>query len=86
MSKWLGRGEGFAWTWDLLVLLPEEVDPNAVFPMRALEAYVVHRQLGPPDAPVCVPQQSDGDPTLDISSRPRVELPPLCCEADVYPF
>ena len=81
MSKWLGRGEGFAWAWDLLVLLPEEVDPNAVFPMRALEAYVVHRQLVPLDAPVCGPHKSDGDPTFDISARLRVGLPPLCCEA-----
>ena len=81
MSKWLGRGEGFAWTWDLLVLLTEEVDPNAVFPMCALEAYVVHRQLGLPDAPVCVPHKSDGNPTFDISARLRVGLLPLFLEA-----
>ena len=47
MAKRLGRGEGFAWPWDLLTRFPEEVDPGAVFPLRSLDANIVHRHPGP---------------------------------------
>ena len=35
---------------------------------------------------MCGPAQSYGDPTLDVSVRPRVGLTPLCCKAGVYSF
>ena len=81
MSKGLGWGEGFDCTWFLLAHLPEEVDPRAVFPLRLLDLYPMRRHPGPPDAPVFGPHQSDSEPNLDVSARPRVELTPLCCEA-----
>ena len=86
MDKVLGRGEGFSWPGYLSARLPEEVDPGAIFPLRELDANLVLRQPGPPDAPVCGLHQSDGNPTLDVSVRPGVGLLPLCCEADDYPF
>ena len=70
MDKGLGQGEGVAWLWDLLERLPEEVEPGAVFPLRALDANIVRRHPGPPDAPVCDSHQSYGNPTLDVSIRP----------------
>ena len=81
MAKRLGRGEGVSCIWDLLDRLPKEVDPVAVFPLHMMDANPVRWTLYPPDAPVCGPHQSDGDPTLDVSARPRVGLPPLCCKA-----
>ena len=33
--------------------------------------------LDPPDAPVCGPYQSYGNPTVDVSAHPGVGLPPL---------
>ena len=53
---------------------------------RWMYAYIVSRQPGPPDAPVCGPHQSDGDPSLEVSKHPRVVLLPICCEADGYTF
>ena len=47
MDKGLIRGEGFAWPWGILERLPEEFDPRAVFPLRALGANLVHRHPGP---------------------------------------
>ena len=70
VSKGLGRGEGFACTWSCTSRLPEYVDPGAIFPLRAMDAYPVRRRPGHPDAPVCGPHQCDGDPTLDVSARP----------------
>ena len=66
--------------------LPEEVETGSVFPLRVLDANLVRRHHGPPDAPVCGLHQSDGNPTLYVSSRPRVGLLPLFCEATGYPF
>ena len=66
--------------------LPKEVDPGAVFPLLVLDANLVRRHAGPPDAPVCGLHQSDDDPTLDVAARPGVGLPPLCCDAAGYPF
>ena len=86
MAKGLGRGEGFAWTWDLSARLPEEVDPGAVLPLQAMDANLVIRNPGTPDAPVCGPHQSDDDPNLDVSARTRVGLLSLCCDATGYPF
>ena len=81
-----GQGGGFAWSRDIAARLPEQIDPGAVFPLQVLDANLVHRHLGTPDAPVFGPHQSYGDPTLEVSARPGVELPPLCCEADGYHF
>ena len=35
---------------------------------------------------LCRTHQSDGDPTLDVSTRPRVGLPPLCWKVTGYLF
>ena len=70
MYKGLGRGEGFDWEWIPTACLPEYVEPVAVFPLRALGTYHVRRQPGPPDETVCGPHQSDGDPTIDVSTCP----------------
>ena len=86
MDKGLGRGEEFSWPGYILMHLPEEVDPGTVFPLRALYVNLVLWHPGPPDAPVCGLHQSDGDPTIDVYSRPRVGLPPLCCYATGNPF
>ena len=69
MSKGLGWDEGVAWIWYILEHLPEKVDTGAVFPLRVLYANLVRRHPVPPDALVCGPHQSDGDPTLDVSAR-----------------
>ena len=86
VSKGMGQGEGFTWPGDISVSLPEEFDPNAVFPLQALDANLVCRYPGPPDKPVCGLHQSDGKSTIDISTYTGVGLPPLCCEADGYCF
>ena len=86
MAKGLGRGEGFSWPGDLLALLLEEGDPRGFFPLQVLNSNCVRRHPGSPDALVCDLHQSDGDPTLVVSARPRVGLPPICCEAAGYPF
>ena len=65
--------------------LPEEVDPGAVLPLRSLEANHVRRQPVHTDSPVCSLHQSDGNPNLDVSARPWIGLPPLCCKVDGYP-
>ena len=66
--------------------LYEQVDLLAVLLLQALHADLMWCPPGPLDAPICGPHQSDGNPTIDISARPRVGLPPLCCEATGYPF
>ena len=66
--------------------LPEQVESGAVFPTQALDADIVRRHPGPPDAPVCVPHQSDGGPTIDVCARPGVGLLTLCYEAAGYPI
>ena len=58
MDKGLGRGEGLSWPGDLLARLSEEVDQSAVFPLQELEADLVRRNHGSPDAPVCGQHQS----------------------------
>ena len=50
--------------------LPEQVYPSAVFPLWALNTYPMRRHPGTPDAPMCGPHKSDGNPTLDISASP----------------
>ena len=62
---------------NLSALLPEDVDPGGVFPLQAMYTNLVRRHPGPPDAPVCGPHQSDGDPTIDVSARPIVGLMPI---------
>ena len=54
--------------------------------MQELHDDPMFEHPGPPDAPVCGPYQIYGSPALDVSTRPRVGLLPLCCEADGYPF
>ena len=86
MAKGLGLGKGFYWLWDISARLPEEVDLLAFFPLKVLDAYIVRQHIGPPDAPMCGPHQSDGDPTLEIYTLTRVGLLPICCKATGYPF
>ena len=35
---------------------------------------------------MCGPHQSDGNPNLELTARPRLLLPPLCGEATGYTF
>ena len=86
ISKGLGWGEGFAWAWYTTARLPEWVETVTVFPLQAMDAYPVRRHPVPPDAHLCGPHTSDGNPTLDIYACPWVRLPPLCYEATVYPL
>ena len=86
MANVLGQGEGFSWYGYLSARLTEDVDTGAVFPLRDLDPNIVCRHPGPLDALVCGPHQSDGDLTLDVSTRPVLGLSPLCFEADVYTF
>ena len=86
MDKGLGQGEGLTWPLDISALLLEEVDPSAVFPLRALDANIVRWHPGPMDASVCGPHQSDSKPTLDVSAHPRVGLTTLCCKATGHPY
>ena len=51
-----------------------------------MDANLVRRHPGTSDTAVGDLHQSDGDPTLDLSARPGVGLPTLCCEAAGYPF
>ena len=69
-----------------MACLIEELDPGAVLPLQPLETNLVRRHLVTPDTPVCGPHQIDGDPTIDVSARPRVWLPPFCGEATGYTF
>ena len=86
MAEGLGRSEDVVWYWDILARLLEDVEPGAVFPLQALYNNIVLRHPGPPDAPVCGPHQSDGDPTLNVSVSTRLGLPPLFDEATSYPL
>ena len=64
--------------------LPERVLPGAVFPLWALHADPMLRCPGSPDSPMCGPHQSDGNPNLDVTARPRVGFLTLCCQATSY--
>ena len=66
--------------------LPEQVQPDAVFPLWELNTDPMLRHPESPDAPMCGPHQSDGNPTLDVTARPRVGLRPLCGQATSYSF
>ena len=68
------------------VRLSEQVDTGTVLPLQALHTDLMFRQPRPLDALVCGPHQSDGNPTLGLSARPRLGLLPLCCKAAGYPF
>ena len=35
---------------------------------------------------MCGPHQSDGSPTLDVTARPQVGLPPLCGQGTGFHF
>ena len=77
MEKGLGLGEKLFWPRYLSVRLPGDIDPGAVFPLRAMGTNLVRRNPGPTDAPMCGPHESDCYPTLDVSTRPGVGLPPF---------
>ena len=49
-------------------------------------ADILRRHPGPQDAPVCGLHQSDGNLTLELFVQSGVDLLPLCCEVDGYPF
>ena len=73
----MGWGEGFSWPGDLFELLPEDFEPFSILPLRVLDANLMRRHPGTPDTPVCGLNQSDDNPTLDVSVRPGVGLPPI---------
>ena len=54
--------------------------------MRALHTGLMCRYPVPLDSPVCGLHQSYGNPTIDVSARPRVGLPSLCFAVAGYPF
>ena len=80
---WGGSCAGFG---VFLARLSNQVDPGVIVPLQDLHDTLMYRHPGPPDAPVCGPHQSYGNPTLDVSTRRRVRLLPLCCELSGYPF
>ena len=49
--------------------LPECVYPGAVFLLQALDTNPMQRHPGTPDAQMCGPEQSGGNPTLDVSAH-----------------
>ena len=77
MDKEIGQGQGFSWPGDILAQLPEEVEPGSVFPLQLPENNLVRWHPETPNEPVCGPNQSDGDPTIDVYARPGVGFPPL---------
>ena len=66
--------------------LPEQCQAGPDFPLRYLHTDFVCRHSWPSDAPVCGPQQSYCNPTLDVSAPLWVGLSPLWCEATDYTF
>ena len=66
--------------------LAEKLQSSPVFPLQSLHTDFVCRCPWSSDTPVCGLHQSDGNPTLDVSTRLRVGLFPLWCEATGYPF
>ena len=75
---WLGLGSPGALTWIGL--------DRCLLPTTGVECLSLRWNPGPLDAPVCGLHQIDGNPTLDIYTRPWVGLPPLCSEATGYPL
>ena len=51
-------------------LLSEQVEPGAILPLQAMHDDPMCHHPGPPDAPVCVPHQSDDNPTVGVSACP----------------
>ena len=86
MAKALGRSENFIWSYNLSAHLPEEVEYGTTFPLHYLDTKLVRQHPGPLDAQVCGLQESDGDPTHDVSVCPIVGLLPHCGESTGYPF
>ena len=66
--------------------LSEDVNSVAILPLWFLHPDLMCWHPGTLDAPVCDSRQSDGNPTLDISARPRVGFLPICGEATGCPF
>ena len=58
---------GFGVPW---ARLPELVWLGDVLPLWAMNTYPMCWHPGTPDALMCGPHQSDGNPTLGISARP----------------
>ena len=71
----LGQSEYSLWSLEISTRLLEEVYISTILPLQALDTNLVRRHPVPPDAPLCGPHH-----------RPRVGLPPLCCEATGYNF
>ena len=85
-NRVLGHIEDIFRSLDILARLPEQVDPGAVLSLQELDTNYVLQHHRPPDAPVCGQYQSDGNPTIEVSARPQVGLPPFFCEATGYNF
>ena len=83
-NRVLGHIEDIFRSLDILARLPEQVDPGAVLSLQELDTNYVLQHHRPPDAPVCGQYQSDGNPTIEVSARPQVGLPPFFCEATGY--
>ena len=66
--------------------LPEQGQSRPIFPLRSLHTDSVCRYPRTSDAPVGGSHQCDGNPTRDVSTRLRIGLLPLWCEATGYPF
>ena len=77
-----GGGRGVA----LLECLHKEVEPHSILPLRSLYADTVFWHPGYSYAAMGSAQQSDCNPTLDLSTRLRVGLLPLGGQATGYPF
>ena len=86
IQRWGGRlvgGGGLIWC---VERLPEQRESSPVVPLRSLHTDFVCRHPWPLETRVCGPHQSDGNPNLDVSTRLRVGLLPLWCEATGYHF
>ena len=66
--------------------LPEHLQSSPVFPFWSLHTNFVCRYPWSSDTPVCGPHQSDGNPTLVLSTCLWVGLLPLLCEATGFLF
>ena len=86
MQGWVGGWVGGGLVCGGGARLPEQCQAVLVFPLRSLHTDFLCRHPWPSDAPVCGPQKSDCNPTLDVSARLWVGLLPLWCEATGYPF
>ena len=66
--------------------LPKEVKPRLILPLGLLHADPVCRHSGSTQTAMIGAHQGDCKPTLDVSTRFRLGLPPLGGQATGYPF